>query len=107
MMHHIQKTTQVALVIPFFFVLFVGCQALTGKTLGRHIDDGTITTTVKTKLASDDATSLARISVRTHEGIVNLTGTVKTSEIKQRAGKIAGGVGEVRGVVNNLQVQNR
>jgi osmotically-inducible protein OsmY len=80
---------------------------MTGKTLGRHIDDATITTTVKANLASDSATkpsSLTRIGVKTHEGIVNLTGTVQSFEIKERAERIARAVGGVRGVTNNLQV---
>ena len=34
-----------------------GCQAMTGKTAGRNVDDATITTSVKTKLAADKVSS--------------------------------------------------
>lgn len=95
-------------VLALLLALSTGCKAVTGKTLGRHIDDATITASVKTHLASDDLTkfrSLARISVKTHEGIVNLTGTVKSVEVKQRAGEIARGVDGVQGILNHLQVE--
>lgn len=42
-----------------------GCQAITGETLGQNIDDTTITTTVKSKLAVDKASSLTRVGVDT------------------------------------------
>ena len=35
-------------VFALFFMLG-GCQAMTGETLGEHIDDATITTSVKTR----------------------------------------------------------
>jgi hyperosmotically inducible protein len=94
--------------LALLLALSIGCKAVTGKTLGRHIDDATITASVKTNLAADNLTkvgSLARISVKTHQGIVNLTGTVKSFEVKQRAGEIARAVDGVQGVLNHLQVE--
>jgi hypothetical protein len=43
--------------------MLAGCQALTGQTLGRNIDDTTLTTTVKTQLAKDKLASLTRVGV--------------------------------------------
>ena len=34
-----------------------GCQAMTGETVGRNVDDATITTSAKTKLAADKLSS--------------------------------------------------
>ncbi len=82
-----------------------GCTTLTGETLGQNIDDTTITTTVKSKLALEKVSSLTRVSVDTVKGVVHLTGIVETPELKQRAESIARGVDGVRNVVNNLQVQ--
>ena len=84
-----------------------GCQALTGATMGENIDDGTLTSYVKTKLASDKLVSLTRVGVETNNGIVYLTGEVQTAEQKSRSGSLASEVKGVKRVVNNLQVINR
>ena len=83
------------------------CTTMTGESLGQNIDDTNITTTVKSKLAVEKASSLTRIGVDTVKGVVHLTGIVETPELKQRAESVARSVGGVRGVVNNLQVQTR
>ena len=83
------------------------CTTMTGESLGQNIDDTTITTTVKSKLAVEKASSLTRIGVDTVKGVVHLTGVVENPELKERAESVARGVGGVRGVVNNLQVQTR
>ena len=84
-----------------------GCTALTGETLGQNVDDTTITTTVKSRLAVDKASSLTRVGVDTVKGVVHLTGVVENPGIRDRAEDIARSVGGVRGVVNNLQVQSK
>ncbi|MBI1997009.1 MAG: BON domain-containing protein [Deltaproteobacteria bacterium] len=84
-----------------------GCTAITGETLGQNIDDTTITTTVKGKLALEKASSLARVGVDTVRGVVHLTGVVESAATRERAGEVARSVGGVRDVVNNLQVQSR
>ncbi len=83
------------------------CTSMTGETLGQNIDDTTITTTVKSKLALEKVSSLTRVGVDTVKGVVHLTGIVENSELRQRAESVARGVGGVRDVVNNLQVQSR
>jgi osmotically-inducible protein OsmY len=82
-----------------------GCQTLTGETFGEHIDDTTITTTVKAKLAQEKGTTLTRIQVDTDRGVVQLTGVVQSPAERSRAEQIARGVGGVKSVVNNLQVR--
>jgi osmotically-inducible protein OsmY len=82
-----------------------GCQALTGETLGEQIDDTTITTTVKAKLAAEKGTTLTRVQVDTNRGVVQLSGVVETAGDRSRAEQITRGVGGVKNVVNNLQVQ--
>ena len=82
-----------------------GCQAITGDTLGQNIDDTTVTTSVKAKLAADKGSSVTRVQVDTNRGVVALTGTVESSADRARAEQIVRGVSGVRGVANNLQVQ--
>jgi hyperosmotically inducible periplasmic protein len=82
-----------------------GCQAMTGETLGEHIDDTTITTTVKAKLAAEKGATLARVQVDTDRGVVQLSGVVETAADRAKAEQIARGVGGVKSVRNNLQAQ--
>ncbi len=86
-------------------LLLAGCTTLTGETLGQNIDDASITSTVKAKLAAEKVSTLTRIGVDTVQGTVHLTGVVENAAMKERAGDIARRVQGVRGVVNNLRVQ--
>jgi osmotically-inducible protein OsmY len=87
-----------------FLFLMTGCQAMTGATMGQNIDDGALTSYVKSQLASDKVVSLTRVGVETNNGIVYLTGEVETAEQKSRSGSLATEVKGVKHVVNNLQV---
>jgi hyperosmotically inducible periplasmic protein len=100
-----RKTAQLFLLMIGLVWLLSGCQALTGETLGEHIDDTTITSTVKTKLAAEKGTTLARIQVDTDRGVVQLSGVVDSAADKSRAEQITRGVGGVKSVKNNLQVK--
>ena len=90
-----------------FLLLMAGCQAMTGETAGQNIDDGTLTTYVKTALAGERINTLSRVGVETNNGIVVLTGEVETAAEKSRAGTVASQVKGVKQVVNNLQVIKR
>ena len=80
-----------------------GCTSMTGESLGQNVDDTTITTSVKSKLAVDKANSLSRIGVETVKGTVYLTGVVENAATKDKAATVAKEVGGVKNVVNNLQ----
>jgi len=82
-----------------------GCQAMTGETMGENIDDTTITTTVKAKLAAEKGTTLTRVQVDTNRGVVQLSGVVESPAVRTRAEQVTRQVGGVKNVVNNLQVQ--
>jgi len=90
-----------------FLILITGCQAMTGETMGQNVDDGTLTSYVKTKLASDKLVTLTRVGVETNNGVVYLTGEVETAEQRSRIGSLASEVKGVKKVVNNLQVIKR
>jgi osmotically-inducible protein OsmY len=78
---------------------------MTGESAGRNIDDATITTEVKAKLAAEKASNLTRVSVTTANGKVSLTGVVPTAADRTRAEEITRGVKGVQGVANNLQLE--
>ena len=98
------KRLAVTLVVLFSMT---GCQAMTGETAGQNIDDGTLTTYVKTALAGERINTLTRVGVETNNAIVVLTGEVETAQEKSRAGTVAAQVKGVRQVINNLQVIKR
>jgi osmotically-inducible protein OsmY len=93
--------------VAMFALIFMlgGCQAITGQTLGENIDDTTITTTVKTKLAAEKGSTLTRVGVDTNRGVVQLSGVVSSAADRALAERVARGVGGVKNVINNLQIQ--
>ena len=96
------------LVVAMLTILsLAGCQAMTGKTAGQNVDDATLTSSVKTKLAADKLSSLTRVDVDTNNGTVYLNGVVESSDQRARAQDLASQVNGVNKVVNNLQVQKK
>jgi hyperosmotically inducible protein len=92
------------LAIVFVLGLGAGCRSTTGESVGRNIDDATITTEVKAKLAADSAANLTRVTVNTTNAQVSLVGNVPTAADRARAEQIARSVKGVQKVTNNLQV---
>ncbi len=88
-------------VVMVIFLISIGCATPAGRSAGEVVDDGTITTEVKSKLLADSFLKGLAISVETFQGQVTLTGAVDTDEQKSKAEKVAK---EVKGVkkVNNL-----
>jgi len=82
---------------------------LTVKTTERSgeavVDDGAITTKVKSALAGDPRTKAHQINVETRDGAVQLSGFVDTSEAKSTAEELARAVDNVKSVDNELDVK--
>jgi len=95
-------TTTLALL---FAVALTACTSTTGKSAGENVDDATITSEVKAKLAAEKMSTLTKIGVDTDRRTVYLSGTVDSTEMRTRAEEIARGVKHVGGVVNNLTVR--
>jgi mannose-6-phosphate isomerase-like protein (cupin superfamily) len=73
-------------------------------TTGEYLDDATITTKVKASFAKDKGVKGRDISVRTDQGVVDLTGTVANKKESERATALATNVKSVKAVHNNLKV---
>jgi hyperosmotically inducible protein len=71
---------------------------------GEYLDDATITTKVKANFAKDKWVKGRDISVRTDQGVVDLTGTVGNKKESDRATALATKVKSVKAVHNNLKV---
>ena len=78
-------------------------QALTKA--GAVIEDGVITTKVKTALLTDPDVKGLHIDVETRAGVVTLTGTVDKSASRERAAQIAHDTGGVTSVDNRIVVK--
>ncbi len=81
-----------------------GCQTVSGRTMGRWVDDHTITTRVRTRLAALRGAPFTHVTVDTYNGTVYLSGIAGSDEIKQRAEALASTVRGVTQVVPNLEV---
>jgi hypothetical protein len=83
-------------------LLLAGC----GKTVGETIDDGTITTRVKTSLLNDPDVGGLRIDVDTFKGVVTLSGGVKSAAERDKAIGIARKTPGVKDVKSTLQISS-
>ena len=76
------------------------------KAPGTFVKDSVITTKVKTKLAAEKPSSLAKIHVDTDaKGVVVLTGTANDKMAVDRATEIARGTEGVVSVQNHIKVK--
>ena len=75
------------------------------QTVGEYIDDAAITAEVKSKLLVEKNLSSLKISVDTIDGVVTLTGDVKSKEQSDRAAAVAKQVKGVKRVDNKLLIQ--
>ena len=71
---------------------------------GEVVTDAAITSEVKTKFLADTAVSGLKIDVDTKDGVVTLSGTVKSNAEANKAVEIARQSAGVKRVVNNLRV---
>jgi hyperosmotically inducible periplasmic protein len=88
-------------------LLLASCQATTGRTAGRNVDDAALTASVNAALVADKPSNFTRIDVDTTNGVVALNGTVESPEQRARAEQLASRVNGVKKVINNLQVSRR
>lgn len=83
------------------------CSVTSGRETGdEYVSDATITTKVKTQLASDvGLTPANQIHVETSKRVVQLSGFVDSAAHKAEAESVARGIEGVDGVQNNIIVQ--
>lgn len=68
--------------------------------------DTVITTEAKGKLLATDNIPSMSISVKTEQGIVHLTGTVKSEDQKTKAESVVRSINGVKNVQNDLNVKS-
>jgi len=84
-----------------------GCSVFQDQeTAGEYVDSTTISTKVKSKLATEGSAALAsQVKVETSNDIVQLSGFVPSAADRTRAEQIAWSVDGVRRVENDIIVQ--
>lgn len=87
-------------------VQLTGCAvARDQQTVGSYIDDATITTRVKTRMAEDKSVSATSISVETLNGTVQLSGFAKSADERATAERLARSTPGVQAVRNDILVR--
>ncbi|MGH8143123.1 MAG: BON domain-containing protein [Steroidobacteraceae bacterium] len=76
-----------------------------GSSVGRTLDDSTITAKVKAALVANPDTKARDVDVTTSHGVVQLSGFVDTNEQRDAAAEVAKSVSGVRSVDNGLQLK--
>ena len=101
-----KSATGAALLYLGLLLLPVGAFAAdsTTDTAGEYLDDAGITAKVKAAFAEDKWVKGRNISVRTDQGVVDLTGTVADATESERATELAAHVKAVKAVHNNLHI---
>ena len=90
--------------VPLLVVALALASSGCGKTVGDTIDDATITTRVKTSLLNDPDVAGLSIDVDTFQGVVTLSGRVKTPVEQDKAARLARNTPGVISVKNALQI---
>ena len=96
----------------FAAALFAAVLFATGFAAAQGQDkpaagDAAITQRVQSAIAKDTALKAMHIRVDTHDGVVSLTGFVRSMEDIAKAGALANAVRGVAGVRNGLRVANQ
>lgn len=77
------------------------------RPAGQQARDAAITTKVKAKLSADPEINPFNIDVDTVNGVVTLSGAVRTEQTRMEAERLARNTGDVRDVVNRIEVVPR
>jgi hyperosmotically inducible protein len=84
--------------------LAAGCTHMTDKSVGANIDDATITSKVKAKMAADSKVAAHNIKVDTFQGTVQLSGFANSTAEAMEAERIARDTSGVKSVKNDIRL---
>ena len=86
--------------------VFMSCAGTQQReSTGQYVDDSAITTKVKAAILDEATLKTLQINVRTFKGSVQLSGFVDSERSLAVAGEVAGRVGGVKEVMNDLIVK--
>src|SRR5215475_3851192 len=74
-------------------LMLIGCAAMSSRdSAGESSEDAAITTKVQSSFMADPLVSASAISVQTSQGVVHLSGTIKSEQERYRAIQLVQGV---------------
>ena len=79
-------------------------QAEKAADTGKPLSDASLTQIVRSALESESSLDARKIDVENRNGNITLHGAVDSEDQREKAARIAGSVGGVRNVANNLTV---
>ncbi|NVN92207.1 MAG: BON domain-containing protein [Desulfuromonadales bacterium] len=84
----------------------MGCEAKPKQeSTGQLVDDSVVLTKVKSAIYEEPTLKTLQINVNTAKGVVQLSGFVDSAQSVAKAGEVAGKVGGVVSVKNDLVVK--
>lgn len=98
------KTNLSLLALGLLLTSLLATACMSSVSPERQVKDSEITASVKTRLAADPDVAAINIDVDTLEGVVTLSGRVKTQDERAEAEELARGTEHVKRVINNLKV---
>ena len=94
------------LLVVLVLAVIAGCAGTrTTESTGEYVDGSAITAKVKAAILDDPGLKVFDISVETFKDVVQLSGFVNSTEIRNRATVVASRVSGVRSVKNDLIVK--
>ena len=95
-----------SMLVLLVLAVIAGCAAnRTTESTGQYVDSSTITAKVKTAILEDPSLKSFQIGVETYKDVVQLSGFVNSTEIRNHATVVASSVSGVRSVKNDLVVK--
>ena len=89
-----------------FIALALGCASTAQKEgTGEYFDDTVVTAKVKAAILEEPTLKSAEINVETFKGVVQLSGFVSSREAERTAVAVAGKVGGVKSVKNDMRLK--
>lgn len=75
------------------------------ESAGEYVDDGVITTKIKSQLLTEPRLKSAEIKVKTYKGVVQLSGFLTSQADIEKAVEIAKGIKGVSSVKNDMRLK--
>ncbi len=99
-------SSRFAYILPLVMVALIGCASTrTHESPAEYVDDSVITMKVKTAIFADEHLKSSEVNVETFKGVVQLSGFVNSQSDIERAVAVAGDVGGVKSVKNDMQLK--
>ena len=84
----------------------LGCASTSNREgTGEYVDDTVVTTKVKAAIFNEPTLKSAEINVETFKGVVQLSGFVTSAAAESTAVAVAGKVGGVKSVKNDMRLK--